>query len=72
MRRCGWRAGRDCCWQGTRKVCSRHLVLVSPLEQVIVGHDNSGVGPRWFLEKVHVHVYVCVCVCMCVCIGGGR
>ena len=37
--------------------------LVSPLEQVIVGHDNSGVGPGWFLEKVHVYVCVCVCVC---------
>jgi len=36
--------------------------LVSPLEQVIVGHDNTGVGPGWFLEKV------CVCV-LCVCVA---
>ena len=28
--------------------------LVSPLEQVTVGHDNSGVGPGWFLEEVRV------------------
>ena len=28
--------------------------LVSPLEQVTVGHDNSGVGPGWFLEQVRV------------------
>ena len=28
--------------------------LVSPLEQVTVGHDNSGIGPGWFLEEVRV------------------
>ena len=34
------------------EVCSPRLV--SPLEQVTVGHDNSGVGPGWFLEQVRV------------------
>ena len=27
-------------------------VMVSPLEMVTVGHDNSGPGPGWFLDKV--------------------
>ena len=25
---------------------------VSPLETLTVGHDNSGLGPGWFLDKV--------------------
>ena len=27
-------------------------VRVFPLEMVTVGHDNSGPGPGWFLDKV--------------------
>ena len=26
--------------------------LLSPVEMVTVGHDNTGIGPGWFLEKV--------------------
>lgn len=55
---------------------------VSPIETLTVGHDNSGPGPGWFLEKVRpimhssltlvsrkalfLHVF-----CMCGC-GGGK
>lgn len=30
--------------------------LLSPLETVIVGHDNSGPSPEWFLREVRVSV----------------
>ena len=32
----------------------RSPALVSPAEGLTVGHDNSGIGPGWFLEKVCV------------------
>jgi len=41
------------------------------LVELLVGHDNSGQGPSWFLEQVDVldpasNVRACVCVCVCV------
>ena len=29
--------------------------LVAPLESLVVGHDNTGHAPGWFLEKVRGH-----------------
>ena len=26
--------------------------LLSPLDKIEIGHDNSGVGPGWYLEQV--------------------
>lgn len=28
--------------------------MISPLSHVIIGHDNSGAGPGWFLDRVDV------------------
>lgn len=28
--------------------------MLSPLDKVEIGHDNTGTGPGWFLDKVVV------------------
>lgn len=30
--------------------------LLSPLSRVTIGHDNGGVSPGWYCEKVHAHM----------------
>ena len=29
-------------------------IMLSPLEKIEIGHDDSGVGPAWYLDKVVV------------------
>lgn len=41
-----------------RGKCDKLMVdspeMLSPLSQILIGHDNSGAGPGWFLDKVEV------------------
>ena len=37
-----------------RVVCAQMEDVGDPLEKIRVGHDDSGLGPAWHLEKVEV------------------
>jgi hypothetical protein len=29
-------------------------LMLTPIEEILIGHDNSGVGPGWFLDRVEI------------------
>jgi hypothetical protein len=44
-------------------VCPSKVPRIGRLQKITVEHDNSGIAPGWFLERVR-----CVCVCVCACV----
>lgn len=39
---------------------SVETVDLGTLQKLRIGHDNSGVGPGWFLDKVWIYVIFCL------------
>ena len=42
----------------TDKIMIDSPEMLSPLSEILIGHDNGGSGPGWFLDRVDVECHV--------------